>query len=165
MPASAVQIASTVVLGVLIETGAADWTLVAPVVVSGFTYLSVGWVVRARWSYGLEGRPELTTAYSLESALDEVIFTLGPLMATVIATQIAFGTWVFVGMCRWFVGAGAVWLQSPARHRAARGRGRRAAASQSALRYRGHRADLILVGGRHGCDVRDRRSDDGGVLW
>lgn len=58
-----------------------------PTVAFGFTYLSVGSLVRARWSHVLAGRPELATAMSLESVLDELIFVLGPLIATLIATH------------------------------------------------------------------------------
>ena len=85
--ASLVHAVSTVVLAVLFSAHTPDWTLIAPTVVSGFAFLSVGSLLRARWSYVLAGRPELSTAYSLESTLDEVIFVLGPLIATVIATQ------------------------------------------------------------------------------
>jgi hypothetical protein len=56
----------------------------------------------------LAGQPELTTAYALESALDEVIFALGPLLASVIATQLA-PVWVFVTAGVLVVG-GAGWL-------------------------------------------------------
>ena len=62
-----------------------------PAAVVGFAYLSVGSLVRARWSYVLAGRPELGTAYSVESTLDEVIFVVGPIIATVLATQLDAG--------------------------------------------------------------------------
>lgn len=87
VPASAVHAAAALVLGVLVQSHAPQWSLIPAAVVLGFTYLSVGSLVRARWSYVLAGRPELGTAYSLESILDEAIFTLGPLIATLIATQ------------------------------------------------------------------------------
>lgn len=87
LPAIAVHAGAVAVLVALFETDAADWTLVVPAIVAGFSYISVGSLVRARWSYVLAGRPELTTAYSLESTLDEVVFVLGPLVATFIATQ------------------------------------------------------------------------------
>ncbi len=80
--------AATVLLAICFSAGWPNWTLLVPTAVSGFTYLSVGSLMRARWSYVLAGRPELSTAYSLESALDEVIFVIGPLIATLIATQL-----------------------------------------------------------------------------
>jgi predicted MFS family arabinose efflux permease len=88
VPASLVHAVATVVLAVCLTADWPDWTLVLPTAVSGFSFLSVGSLVRARWSYVLAGRPELGTAYSLESTLDEVIFVLGPLIATLVATQV-----------------------------------------------------------------------------
>jgi MFS family permease len=114
IPASAVQIAASIVLGILVESGAPEWTLILPTIVAGFSYLSVSSLVRARWSYVYpsedgEMRPELSTAYSLESALEEVIYTLGPLLASVLA--IRFGTWAVLGVCIVLIGGGALWLQ------------------------------------------------------
>jgi MFS family permease len=108
VPASAVHVASTVLLALCFTLDWPDWTLVAPTIVAGFTYLSVGSLVRARWSYVLAGRPELGTAYSLESTLDEVIFVLGPLIATVIATQIKPVLVLYVSIALILVGA--FWL-------------------------------------------------------
>ena len=88
LPASAVHLAATIALAVLIETGSPQWTFLAPTIVSGFSYLAVGSLVRARWSHVWGRRPELSTAFSLESTLDELIFTTGPLVATAIATTI-----------------------------------------------------------------------------
>jgi MFS family permease len=134
IPATAVHLAGVLTIVGLVEANAPNWSLVAPVIVVGFSFLPIGSLVRARWSYVLAGQPELTTAYSLESALDEVIFTFGPLMATIIATQIA-PVWVFV-VAGLLVGAGALWLQGqrgtepPAQHVDA-------PPHQPALRYRG----------------------------
>jgi MFS family permease len=119
VPASAVQAAATVLLAVCFSAGWPDWTLVPPTIVSGFTFLSVGSLVRARWSYLLAGRPELGTAYSMESTLDEVIFVVGPLIATVIATQIKPVLVLYVSVA--LIVTGAVWLSSlrasePPRH-------------------------------------------------
>ncbi|MGH8861733.1 MAG: MFS transporter [Jatrophihabitantaceae bacterium] len=108
VPASLVHVAATVVLAVCIVAKLPDWTLLAPTAVCGFTYLSVGSLVRARWSYVLAGRPELNTAYSLESTLDEVIFVVGPLVATLVATQVVPVVVLFVSIT--LVLGGAVWL-------------------------------------------------------
>ena len=89
VPATAVHVGAVLGTVALLELDAPDWAILLPVFVIGFSYLSVGSLVRARWSAVLAGRPELTTAYSVESILDEVIFVLGPLIATVIATVAA----------------------------------------------------------------------------
>jgi MFS family permease len=87
-PAGAAHLVSVVALAILVRTAAADAVLVLPAFAAGVSYLDTGSLVRARWSYVLAGRPELTTAYSVESTLDELIFVIGPLVATVIATQL-----------------------------------------------------------------------------
>ncbi|NMR21112.1 MFS transporter [Cellulomonas fimi] len=58
-------------------------------VLAGAPAGSFGALVRARWSYVLDDPRALHTAYSLESALDEVVFVVGPVLATVLATSVA----------------------------------------------------------------------------
>lgn len=108
LPASLVHAAVTVLLAICFTANWPEWTLVAPTVVSGFTFLSVGSLIRARWSYVLAGRPELSTAYSLESTIDEVIFVVGPIIATVIATQLTPVLVLYVAVVAIVLGAG--WL-------------------------------------------------------
>ncbi|HEY0216684.1 MAG TPA: MFS transporter [Cellulomonas sp.] len=55
----------------------------------GATVGSFGALVRARWSDAVGDARELHTAYSLESALDEVVFVVGPVLATTLATGVA----------------------------------------------------------------------------
>jgi len=85
--ATAAHVLGLLVLGVLIKTDSPLWTYIPPTMLAGFAFLAVGSLTRTRWSYVLAGRPELSTAYSVESTIDEVVFTLGPLIATVLATQ------------------------------------------------------------------------------
>lgn len=110
LPATVVHVAAAIVIIALARTHAPDVAFIPPVAVAGFSYLAMGSLVRARWSYVLAGRPELTTAYSLESTLDEVMFTVGPLSATVIATTLD-PSYVF-GLAGVLVGAGSLWLVS-----------------------------------------------------
>ena len=62
--------------------------LYAAAVVSGASIGSVGALVRARWSHALSDPRELHTAYSFESALDELVFIVGPVVATLLATGV-----------------------------------------------------------------------------
>lgn len=110
LPSTVVHVAAVVATAVLVRTAAPDWLLVFPVVVFGFTFLSVGSLVRARWSYVLEDSAELTTAMSLESVLDELIFVVGPLIATVLATQTVPVAVLYVA--GGLVLIGALWLAS-----------------------------------------------------
>jgi predicted MFS family arabinose efflux permease len=86
----------------------------------------------------LAGRPELSTAYSLESTLDEIVFVVGPLIASVLATQVSPVLVLYVAVVLTVVGV--AWLASqratePAAHPPGAPRHR------SALRERG----MLLV--------------------
>lgn len=113
LPATGVHVAGIAAVCLLAKLHTPQWTLLIPAAVAGFAWLAVGSLIRARWSMVLAGRPELTTAYSLESTLDEVIFTVGPLIATVIATQVNAILGLLLGGA--LAAVGALWLQ-PQRH-------------------------------------------------
>jgi MFS family permease len=87
VPAGVAHLAAGAAFAIMLKAGSPDWSLVLPAVAFGVSYLPFGSLVRARWSSLLDGRPELSTALSVESVLDEVIFVIGPLIATVLATQ------------------------------------------------------------------------------
>ncbi|SOD74702.1 MFS transporter [Jatrophihabitans sp. GAS493] len=147
LPFTAIHVAAIGTMALLAELNAPDWTLIPPTAIGGFFYLAVGSLVRARWSYVLKNQAELTTAYSLEATLDELIFVLGPVIATVIATQLD-PTLVPVLGCL-VVGGGAIWLSrltgsAPPPHPQGSER------TRSALRFRGVPlvfAAMICTGG------------------
>ncbi|HEX8768674.1 MAG TPA: MFS transporter [Jatrophihabitans sp.] len=127
---------STGMFGALITVHAPLWTLLPPAVLMGITMLNIGALVRARWSYIWPGdSPERSTGYSVESTLDEVIFVLGPLVATVLALHTH--PLVTLGLALLVISVGTVWLaalrstEPPVRPRAAGER------HDFALRYRG----------------------------
>jgi MFS family permease len=81
-------------LGVLlfVLAVARDWptaALVPIAAVAGAFQPNVGALVRARWAVLLSGTSRLRTAFALESILDEVIFVIGPVVATLLATTVA----------------------------------------------------------------------------
>lgn len=55
---------------------------------AGATIGSLNALVRARWGVVLEKPSQIHTAYSLESALDELTFICGPIIATFLATSV-----------------------------------------------------------------------------
>lgn len=61
--------------------------LMALAVVVGLTMGSIGSLVRTRWNAVIRTPEELHTAYSLESVFDEVVFVIGPVLATILATS------------------------------------------------------------------------------
>lgn len=83
---SAVGLAGLVVAAV---TEAPTWTLFGAAAVAGASVGSIGALVRARWSAVVHTPRDLHRAYSLESALDESTFVLGPVVATTLATTVA----------------------------------------------------------------------------
>jgi predicted MFS family arabinose efflux permease len=77
--------------------------------VAGAALPQFGAFVRARWSAVLTGTGRLPTAFAWESVLDEVIFVLGPVVVTVVATTVSpvvavLGTLLFT------VGGGLAYL-------------------------------------------------------
>lgn len=89
VPAISVSAVGLVALVVAAVTEAPTWTLFAAAVVAGATVGSMGALVRARWSAVVHTPRDLHRAYSLESALDESTFVLGPVVATTLATTVA----------------------------------------------------------------------------
>ncbi len=54
--------------------------------VSGASLPQVGASVRTRWSHLLDEPGQVQTAYALEAVLDEVVFVVGPVVVTLLAT-------------------------------------------------------------------------------
>jgi MFS family permease len=69
--------------------GAPTWTLFPAAALYGASYPPAGSLVRARWAHAVAGTPLLATAFSVESTLDELIFIVGPVLVTVLATGVS----------------------------------------------------------------------------
>lgn len=86
----AVVLTAVGIVGLVVPTllrASPGWLYLAAVV-TGAAGGSVGALVRARWSHVLHDPREIHTAYSLESAVDELVFIVGPVLATVLATGV-----------------------------------------------------------------------------
>ncbi|MCU1432249.1 MAG: major facilitator superfamily 1 [Actinotalea sp.] len=82
---------TAVALAAVIVVATLRWSpvlLYAAAAVTGAAMGSVGALVRARWSHVLDDARHVHTAYSLESAVDELVFIVGPVLATVLATGV-----------------------------------------------------------------------------
>lgn len=67
-----------------------DWPHVLTYVyaaISGAALPQVGASVRTRWSHLLDEPREVQTAFALEAVLDEVVFVVGPVLVTLLATS------------------------------------------------------------------------------
>ncbi|WP_286219319.1 MFS transporter [Paraoerskovia sediminicola] len=87
-----------------------EWLLYVFAALAGGSAGSFGSMVRARWSYALPDPRKLHTAYSLESALDEVVFVVGPAAVTILATSVTPSAGLVVSLVGAFVGG--LWFVS-----------------------------------------------------
>ncbi|MEL7977576.1 MFS transporter [Isoptericola sp. F-RaC21] len=119
-------VATTVgLLGLIVAAalGAPEWVLWVCAAVGGASQGSYGSLARARWSHVLPEAQRVHTAYSLESALDELVFIVGPVLATTLATTVIPSGGLLVAAV--VGGGGAAWFltqrrtEPPARGRAA----------------------------------------------
>lgn len=88
--------------------GAPEWVLWVCAAVGGASQGSYGSLARARWSHVLPEARRVHTAYSLESALDELVFIVGPVLATTLATTVIASGGLLVAAV--VGGAGAAWF-------------------------------------------------------
>jgi MFS family permease len=82
---------NNVSLAVLIVAIELAWPLAVSVVAAagvGAGFTLAGSAVRARWTLRLNGSPLLNTAFAFEAMLDEVVFIIGPILATFLATAL-----------------------------------------------------------------------------
>ncbi len=105
----AVFLGGIAVLTVAAAAHAPVWLLFAGAVIAGAGQLPYPSLVRSRWTYLLASHDQLSTALALESAADEAIFIIGPVVVTalsvwdplaspLLAGALALcGTLVFVG--------------------------------------------------------------------
>jgi MFS family permease len=90
-----------------------DWPAPVPhlfAVSAGVLTPPIGAVVRARWSYALGAGAGLHTAFSLEAVIDEATFMLGPVLVTVLATEVNEVAGLLVVAC--LALSGGCWLAS-----------------------------------------------------
>lgn len=91
---------------------------------SGAAFPAGGACIRARWSALLEEPADRETAFALESVVDEVVYLLGPLLITLLATTVHPAAGLVAAAVLGGVGAVALAAQrrtAPARHPRARG--------------------------------------------
>ncbi|MEV7611429.1 MFS transporter [Streptomyces sp. NPDC089799] len=84
-PTALVCFLSVAVLLVAASQGWPDWTLFVCCVIAGCVP-SVGSMTRARWTAIYRDTPQMHTAYSFESVLDEVCFIFGPIISITLST-------------------------------------------------------------------------------
>ncbi|GAA4505421.1 MULTISPECIES: MFS transporter [Nonomuraea] len=111
LPFAVVNALALVALMLSAGLGLPDWTLYAAALVTGATSLSLGSMVRARWSHLHPGSAKLHTAFAFESVADEVIFVTGPALVTVLATAVNPYAGLTVALVAMLTGSVALALQ------------------------------------------------------
>lgn len=138
-----------VVLLIALDRSAPLWAVIPLAVGAGMTMPSVGSMVRARWAWVLT-RDRIHVAYAWESILDELIFIVGPPLATVLALNVHPAAALVA--CLFLVVAGVLWLipqrrTEPAAHRRDRSQGPPAIAQPGMFAVF---ATFVFVGGVFG---------------
>ncbi|ADB51884.1 MFS transporter [Conexibacter woesei] len=89
LPAMAAHVAgiASLIAAAALDVPTAVYFLAA--FLAGVAFPSFGSLVRSRWTNLLHGTERLQTAYALESVLDEIVFTFGPVLVTLLATTIS----------------------------------------------------------------------------
>jgi len=87
-PLAAANAAGAVAFIACAQLRAPLWTLFLTSALYLSAMPSLGSMVRSRWSFLLGDSPLLHTAFSFESVADELIFVTGPVLVTLLATQL-----------------------------------------------------------------------------
>ncbi|MET8829793.1 MFS transporter [Streptomyces sp. NPDC004610] len=106
-PATLVALAAAALLLLAAHFSWPDWVLFVACVGIGCVP-SVGAMVRARWAVLYRGTPQLHTAYSFESVIDEVCFIFGPIISIGLSTAWFPEAGPLLAAC--FLAVGVFWL-------------------------------------------------------
>jgi MFS family permease len=134
LPALVVHAAGLTALILCAQLDAPRGLLFASAFVAGAAYPSLGALVRTRWNVLLGGTPALQTAFALESVLDELVFTIGPVLVTLLATALPAPTGLIAALA-FALGGGIAFAAQRSTEPAVRG----GDGGASALRTRGMR--------------------------
>ncbi|WP_099332861.1 MFS transporter [Actinomyces minihominis] len=98
LPSIMISAVSLVALIFAIVNLASPTVLVILAALMGATGGSLGALVRARWAMVCKSPAQLQVAYAMEAAFDELVFVLGPVIATLLAASVhpLAGLWVSV---------------------------------------------------------------------
>ena len=105
-PVFAVSAVATIVLCVATLQMASPSILFVSAGIAGATWGSPGALVRARWIRTTDTVSQLNSAFALEAAVDEFVYIVGPVVATVVGTVLHPTTGVAVSIV--FLSVGAV---------------------------------------------------------
>ncbi|MFJ5559493.1 MFS transporter [Streptomyces sp. NPDC093250] len=108
-PATLLSLGAAAVLLFAAHYGWPEWVLFAACAGIGCVP-SLGAMIRARWAALYRGTPQLHTAYSFESVVDEICFIFGPIVSIGLSTTWFPEAGPLLAAC--FLAAGVFWLTS-----------------------------------------------------
>src|SRR5437868_9003680 len=111
IPLAGLNAVALITLMLCVYLGLPHWTYYVSGFVVGASSISLGSMVRARWSHLYAGSPRMHTAFHFESVADEVIFVTGPALATVLAAQVSPYAGLIVALVCMYGGSLAFALQ------------------------------------------------------
>jgi MFS family permease len=106
-PATLVALVASAGMLLAAHFGWPDWVLFVCAVGIG-SVPSLGAMIRARWAALYRGTPQLHTAYSFESVIDEVCFIFGPIISIGLSTAWFPEAGPLLAVC--FLAVGVFWL-------------------------------------------------------
>jgi MFS family permease len=99
-----IRVMSFLIFVLLVSKDAPIWTWFVSLIIAESTAISAGGMVRRRWLHILKNHPDnkdghlVNTAYSWEAMVDEIVFILGPVVATTCAVKIAPSAGILAGL-------------------------------------------------------------------
>lgn len=104
------RIGALLLFVLVVQANLPIWIWFLTVIIAESASFSMGSFTRRRWSFILQNsdKNQTSTAYAVESILDEIVFILGPLLATTIATQINPISAIFAGILFLAIGSQAL---------------------------------------------------------
>jgi MFS family permease len=99
-----IRVISFLIFVLLVSKDAPIWTWFVSLIIAESTAISAGGMVRRRWLHILKNHPDnkdghlVNTAYSWEAMVDEIVFILGPVVATTCAVKIAPSAGILAGL-------------------------------------------------------------------
>lgn len=98
------RVVSFLIFVILVSKDAPIWTWFVSLILAESTAISAGGMVRRRWLHILKNDPDnsdghlVNTAYSWEAMVDEIVFILGPVVATSFAVNVAPSAGILAGL-------------------------------------------------------------------
>ncbi len=145
LPALVVTTAGLIGLVAAAAAGAPEPVLWLLAVVAGLSQGSYGSYVRARWTHAVPEPRRLHTAFSFESAVDELVYIVGPVLATMLATAVIPPAALLVAALAGGVG-GLAFLLQRATEPPLRVHDDAAAVGAGGIRGRGTRTAILIPG-------------------